>query len=399
MVKNPSLHGVLRDLGDAKQLLVSGRSTKVLGTDFSASVVRLAQKRGAEMGGSAPAWLLHVEFDEVKPASLRKIIEPNRSLRWFGAGVLALAASLFLVWLAVPLTMRNEIATVPEHLSEEQDTGAPSLADVNSSVMAAQPIGSDSSHLAKTEAQNALAPIDTSIFDSSTDASLNSSGSVIVAESGSRSLESKRAESKRAGEGQGTTVAYADPAKTEAKEKLFYTMVLDVSIDPKAVENRTLERILETHNIVYTDDLVIDDSQLKNLEDSRLVGSGASSEEKMGVMFLRSTAKKLDLAICDIINQFEDFPDFALDITTDPAAKMLVKQLGSIKIAEGSDGFANRLAVRKASRNSSAFASSMRRGKPMPVATRSTYKGGMISESSQNGELSNLLFLLREAKK
>ena len=404
MVKDPSLSLVLREFEDAKKLLVSGRSTKKLGANFSASVVRSAQKRGAEMGKSAPAWLPPTEFGESKPSSPIKTSEPNRSRLWLRAGSLALAASLFLVWLTVPSTMRNEIASVPEQLLDEQVQGEPSSTDVDTSGLAANPIGSDSSNLAKSEAQNATTPVDSSKFDLSKDERFSTSGPVIVAESNSQHSEAKRteakqAETKRAEDGQGTTVAYAEPAKAEAKEKLFYTMVLDVSIDPKAVEDRTLERILETYNIVYTDDLVIDDSQLKSLEDSRLVGSDASSEEKMGVMFLRSTNKKLDLAIRDIINQYEDFPDFALDITTDPAAKLLVKQLGSIKVAEGSDGFANRLSARKSSGNSSPFASSARRGKPMPMASRSKYKGGMVSGSSQNDELSNVLFLLRQAKK
>jgi len=409
MAKDPSLSEVLGELEDAKKLLVSGRSTKKLRANFSTSVVRSAQKRGAGMGESAPAWLLGIELGESKLSSLIKISEQDRSRRWLGAGALALAATLFLVWLAVPSTMRNEIASVREQSFVEQNKGEPSSTNVNSSVIAANPIGVELGHVAKTEVPNALFPIDSSKFDLNKDRGLNSSGPVIVApvivapvivaESDSGILEAKRAE-----EAQGTPIAYADPAKTEAKEKLFYTMILDVSIDPKAVENRSLERILETYNIVYTDDLVIDDSQLKSLEESRLVGGaslvgGDSLEEKMGVMFLRSTAKKLDLAIRDIINRFEDFPDFALDITTDSAAKMLVKQLGGIQVAEGSDGFARRLSVGKASGDSSPFASSMRRGKPMPLASRSTYKGGMISESSQNDDLSNVLFLLRQAKK
>jgi len=404
MARDPSLSLVLSEFKDAKKLLVSGRSTKRLRANFSASVVRSAQKRGSEMGESAPAWLLPDESGEPKPSSRIKVSEPNRSRRWLRAGALALAATLFLVWMTVPSTMRNEIAAVPEQLLNEQVQSEPSSTDVNTSVLAANPIGSDSSNLAKSEARNAATAVDSSKFDLSKDERLSTSGPVIVAESNSQHSEAKRteakqAETKRAEDGQGTTVAYAEPAKAEAKEKLFYTLVLDVSIDPKAVENRTLERILVTYNIVYTDDLVIDDSQLKSLEDSRLVGSGASSEEKMGVMFLRSTAKKLDLAIRDIINQYEDFPDFALDITTDPAAKLLVKQLGSIKVAEGSDGFANRLSVRKSSGNSSPFASSARRGKPMPMASRSTFKGGTVSGSSQDDELSNVLFLLRQAKK
>ena len=187
--------------------------------------------------------------------------------------------------------------------------------------------------------------------------------------------------------------------KSVPNQKLYFTLVLDVSIDPEADENRTLERILEKYDIVSTDDLIVNDEQLKHLEESKLVGNTANSEEKMGVMFLRSTAKKLDLAMVDIINRFEDFPEFAMDVTTDRSALLLVNQLGSVRVAEGISNTASRLLLEKVPGRNSPFATSARRGKPMDNASREKFRGGTVPANPARDEISYALLLLRPAKK
>ena len=139
--------------------------------------------------------------------------------------------------------------------------------------------------------------------------------------------------------------------------------------------------------------------QLKNLEDSKTVGIVANSEEKIGVLFLRAIARQLDLALQDIIEQFEDFPDFAMDFTTDKSAEKLVKQLSSIKVAEGTDGFAKRFSLEKAPGNRSPFAASVRRSPPMTNANRMKMKNGMVLGVDKGSEMSNVLLILRPAKK
>ena len=385
MGEDPLLKKRLDDMAAARRLLASGRSGRSLRTDFAASVVQAAQKRGAEMGSEAPVWVIPKELHESQWFSPT---EGSEQGRWIIAGVLSLAATLFLVWLAVPSTEPLKIAAVM-NLEE-------TVPSIGSDVPAVRGelLNTPIEALLVTSTLN-MAQLDAPVkSDLKKDPVVSPLDLPLIAASDVK--ESNAEQSKGSRE---TVVAAEVPAKSEGNEKLFYTMVLDVSIDPRAVENKTLERILEKYNIVYTDDLTIDDSQLKSLEESRLVGGVDSSEEKMGVLFLRSTAKKLDLAIIDIINQFEDFPEFALDVTTDPSARLLVKQLGSIQVAEGSDGSANRLALGKSAGNNSPFAASARRGKPMPNASRTAYKGGVISSSPKSNEMSNVLFLLRSAKR
>ena len=385
MGEDPFLKKRLDDMAAARRLLASGRSGRSLRTDFAASVVQAAQKRGAEMGSEAPVWVIPKELHESQWSSPTKGSEQGR---WIIAGALSLAATLFLVWLAVPSTEPIKMAALMNAgeivQGIDSDVSASGGELLNTPIEA--PVVTSTLNMAQLDA-----PVKS---DLKKDPVVSPLDLPLIAASDVKELKAQQSKGSRE-----TVVAAEVPAKSEVNEKLFYTMVLDVSIDPRAVENKTLERILEKYNIVYTDDLTIDDSQLKSLEESRLVGGVDSSEEKMGVMFLRSTAKKLDLAIIDIINQFEDFPEFALDVTTDPSARLLVKQLGSIQVAEGSDGSANRLALGKSAGNNSPFAASARRGKPMPNASRTAYKGGVISSSPKSNEMSNVLFLLRSAKR
>ena len=155
------------------------------------------------------------------------------------------------------------------------------------------------------------------------------------------------------------------------------------------VEN--IKRLVENSNIR--------ESNVRDAIDIKTAEKVAHAEEKMGVMFLRSTAKKLDLAMRDIINQFEDFPDFALNFATDDSAKMLVTQLGSIQVADGTSGFAGRLSLQNDRGNNSPFASAAKRGKPMSKVSREKYKGGMNLALPEQDKMSNALFLLRPAKK
>ncbi len=387
MADDPALSRVLGDLQAAKRLLLSGRSKRSLGNDFSASVTASAQKRAAEMGEMAPKWIISNDFQVISRPSLRKR-ESKRFVRWLSVGGLSLAATLLLVWLTLPSANRDEIALVPT--VEETANGDASVVEPLVPVTELPGASLGNPTVSSTPSVR-IASNSASLTDVSDDSANGKIKHPLGTASDVASPERKGVPKLE------MTVASSEPPKTDPRQKLFYTMVLDVSIDPSAVENRTLERILEKYNIVYTDELVIDDSQVKSLMESKLVGS-IDTEEKMGVMFLRSTAKKLDLAMREIINQFEEFPDFALDLTTDPSAQLLVKQLGSIKVAEGSDGLAHRLAIGKSGRNSSPFSASARRGRPMSTDSRTTYKGGIVSTESKDDEMSNVLFLIRPAR-
>jgi hypothetical protein len=177
----------------------------------------------------------------------------------------------------------------------------------------------------------------------------------------------------------------------------YFLYVLDVTVTQSAVEKGALERILEKHQIVYTDDLAINHDQLAMLEKSKLTGGNSvANTDKMGVVFLRSSERRLGSAIKDIILQYQEFPEFAQSISTDRSAMELVKQLSQIKVAESSDGVAQRFALPKAPGVSYPFASSARLGKPMPKEKR--LENVKTQPLIAGHGLANALFLFRPAK-
>ncbi len=395
MAKNPSLVGRLNEISAIRRSLSSSRSTRSLRADFASSVTLAAKKRAAEMGTDAPVWLV----------SIRKTLTPKPAnsfpLRsWIYAGSFALAASLLFVFLSFPKVGRQGMVSIPEQdqlvandssayedakeLLEEKAVKdlVELVADTN---IAPSKTNSGPAELVKPENKEGAVAVNP--------LPLNSPSRIDVVQDGVTNPKDSLANTSQ------------EVVKPQTKQKGatkglqdHLTLVLDVSIDPTAVDNRTLEQILEKYRIVYADDLVINDTQLKNLEDSKMVGIAANTQEKMAVMFLRATAKQLDSALVDIINRFEDFPDFALDLTTDRSALMLVTQISSIKVADGYDAFASRLTLANTSGKNSPFAASEPRGKPMTAASREKFKGGMVPAVPGRNDMSNALILLRPAK-
>jgi len=428
MAKDPSLQGRMSELIVLRRAVLSGRSTQSLRPDFASSVTLAAKKRASEMGDDAPAWLVPSRTTEQFQKSLSpRALDSVPLRRWSYAG-LALAASLLFVFLAIPQAKRQGIVNVPdvvpnvipdvgamatsdpEYVPDDQtanQTGSTELASNpgtsnpgKSELVTSDPGTSNSvasnPERAPTESVASRLPVDNSPkLDANTDGVFGPvAPATTVANLGQRPSDIR-------GSRNGNAVALSQEVsdKSVANPKLYFTLVLDVSIDPQAVENRTLERILEKYDIVSTDDLIVNDEQLKHLEESKLVGNTANFEEKMGVMFLRSTAKKLDLAMVDIINRFEDFPEFAMDVTNDRSALLLVNQLGSIRVAEGISDTASRLLLAKAPGRNSPFATSARRGKPMDNASREKFKGGAVPANPVRDEISYALLLMRPAKK
>ena len=394
MAKNPSLQGRLDDLAVLRRSLLSGRSTSLLRPDFASSVTLAAKKKATEMGVNAPAWLVSPDF----LGSFQKSLAP-RSVdtgpwhRWIFAGGLTLAATFLFVFMSIPKSDRPGIVSIADagkiaavdtaNVPEVPDTAeAPGIFNVP-----------DTKKLLDGSAEKILvAEADSMPLQSKNDP-VESVARVETVASSPTPLDTRLANA--------VVVNQSDKPLSKANQTQmpFLTLIFDVSIDPIAVENRTLEQILEKYNIVFTDDLVISDEQLKNLEDSKTIGIDANSEEKMGVMFLRSTARQLDSALEEIMNQFENFPDFAMDYTTDKSAGMLVKQLSSIKVAEGTDGFAKRLSLEAAPGNRSPFAVSTRRSQPMTIANRKKMKSGMVLGIDKGNDISNVLLILRPAQK
>ncbi len=290
MADNPSLKGRLDDLAVLRRSLLSGRSTSSLRPDFASSITLAAKKRAAEMGSDAPAWLAAPEF----LVPFQKTLAPNAVdsvpwRAWIFAGGLTLAATLLFVFMSFPKVDRPEIVSIPgggEKIAVVDTVGTIEAPDA--------PATPDAKKLSDGNPEKILvAEADSTPVKSKNDPA-DAAARVETVVSNPTPLDARQADAVV------FNLKDKPKEKSNQKEIPFYTVVMDVSIDPTAVENRTLERILEKYNIVYTDDLIINEAQLKNLEDSKMVGIVANSEEKMGVMFLRSTGRQLDLALQDI---------------------------------------------------------------------------------------------------
>lgn len=391
MELDPSLKARLDDFIRIRRSLLVGRTKANLGPDFAKNVTRMAKFRANQMGSDAPDWLV---FPKTRV----------RSWRPFAYAGLAAMAAAFLIAVFVPSEDggRRSIADLDlpgETIVMADPSGSKETSDAASKDLAAEllkpTMSGDEPTVAvvdvvrSQEAAPLKAP-ETPVPDKTS--SLAISDAVPSIDPDKSIVGSIPAAP--------TNKPSAKPsAKPTARKKFFYTMVLDVSIDPIGIENRSLENILERNNIAYTDDLNISDEQLKNLVDSQLVGSDSPNvQDTMGVLFLRASFEKLNTAVIEIVQLNKDFPECSLSITTDKAAERLVKQLSLVKVSDGKSGVARRLSLSVSSSASAPFAASARLGTAMGKSDRDSFKGELFQSNPFRDELANLLILTRPAK-
>ena len=388
MIADPTLQNRLDELSHSRTALLKGRSRGRLGSGFSGKVTELARSRAMEMGKDAPEWLRSkpnepVRSSEFAPDVARaNVARPNvaRKLElrpWLYACALTTAAIFVLVFASVPKTEPDKLGVLESYKPEQDlipwkvllpDTTPPSLEKDNDKSFAQRDPPKDSSPTNPTFPDGEF-----------------------------------RADSNPDPKPPNLNPGQVDPSSPS--KKFFFTMVLDITVDKVALENRALESIFEKYGIVCANDLVIDADQLKALEDSKLVDStnGATSElddsangvksEKIGVMFLGATGEKLRLAMTDIFDQDKDFPDFSLDMSFEKSAELLVKQLSGIKIDDEASGVVQQLLPPDSKDTARSFSTS-----PRKAGAKRLVKLPSPSLLSDSLEKSYLLLLIRSAK-
>jgi len=392
MLADPTLQNRLDELSHSRTALLKGRSRGRLGSGFSGKVTELARARAKEMGKDAPEWLRSKPNEPVRSSQSARpdVARPEVASKaerkfelrpWLYACALATAAVFVFVFASVPKTEPDGGMAVnpngflgsdkPEQdlIPKEElfaDSTPPSIAfgaDKYRDTQRYMP--KDSAPKVETKTIADFLPTKPKFLDGQ-----------------------DRADPKPPNQNPGQV----DPSSP--LNEFFFTMVLDITVDKVALENRALESIFEKYGIVYADDLVINAEQLKALEDSKLVDStnGATSE-KIGVMFLGSTTEKIGRAVTDIIDQYKDFPEFSLSMSSDKSAGLLVKQLSGIKIDDEASGVAQRLLPPNAKDSARSFSTSLRK-----AGTKRLDEFPLPSNSSHSLEKSYLLLLIRSAK-
>ena len=410
---DPSLQSQLECLKVMRTSLKEERSGQRLKQCFAGATILAAKQRAEAMGVDAPSWVLQPESVAPVQKSLPPRFDSFPWRRWAFAGGLSLAASVLFLIFSIPNATQTKIAAISG--DPVQQTPLQELETIAKSARDAAPAAKhlDTNSPSESEPTSLLAQLETPAKSQPTETP--SSPSI-------NPLESLAVEGETKTSVSASDLKTIEPSQVNKKQSFTLTMLLDFSIAPEAVESKALEKILDKHHIVYTDDLVLDEAQLKILEDSNYVGNfentkllleplniddsripkvaqKQNTEEKMGVLFLKSRAENLNMAITEIFRSIEQFPDCAFEISTDKSVRQLVTQLGSIQFAESTSGVAKRLSFGGA-QGATPFAARAARGKPMSPTNRAKFTSPNAAVLSQDkAQLSYALFLLRPVKK
>ncbi len=394
MSADPSVGKRLDELSRLRTGLLSGRRRSRLGSEFAGKVLKLSQERAIGMGSECPAWLGSHQGESArsKLAKSKVAYQPSK-LPWVYGVVLASAAVFAIVYASLP--GRDAQSNLAESTWQENKAAPEDRSGNISSLLAAIPPDSGPKETMVPEFSSTKPSIVDSIAQNepykTTVPSSNPTTSNLAINS-HPDFSTAVVNFSKADLNQNIT----KPDFYLPSEKWF-ALVIDVSIDKVAIENRALESILKSHNVVYAEDLIINAEQLAALEDSQFVGrANAAESEKMGVMFVRAPMGKLSLAIEEIIDRYKDFPEFTMDVAYDSSVKMLIKQLSGIKVAEEKNGVVLNLAPPQSARSSLPFTASVVRESGM--FSRETMKKGTSRVLPETLEMSYILLRYRAAK-
>jgi hypothetical protein len=178
--------------------------------------------------------------------------------------------------------------------------------------------------------------------------------------------------------------------------KPVFTLLADVKADLQASDNRIIDALMEKYEITFANDLALDDEQLNVLVNSRIIGAvSGGSDEGVRVYFLRAEAWRIDEFLLDLQSQYQDFPEFRLDLAYDTSVLELQDQLGGISDPS------NRVAHRIEHKSSTAAGNlrmvvGSRQGKPLDLQERlKAIKDPASGMQVKRTETSYLLLMVR----
>lgn len=384
MAADPSIEKQLDELANLRRSLLRGRKVARLGEGFTKRVSELAKERAADLGDRAPTWL-HSGSDSPRPTQFVprepvrlptvEITTPDERIRLGTLVALAVAACITIVVFILPIPdgkkqtaqiknpvelpgskaesndptieasdlMRNQMEKVAP--SESQIAAAPTLenpeiADVEPEAL----VGVSDSQNTPNKTEQPKAPVNQIADDSKSMPATEEipANSVVAVAPGSVPMNDS---ARNALASNGNT-----PNKFSEVDEFLVTMIIDVSLDSVAVENKSIETLLEKYGFVYADDLNLNSEQLESVVAARLAGArvdGGNSVDGVTVMFLKGKDRAIDSLYVELEANYKDFPELSLDLTMDPSVRSLVKQLRNISLPESPAAYASKLTYRR----------------------------------------------------
>ncbi len=397
MEQDPSLGVRFEELTSLRRSLLVGRRSGRLGPDFAKRVVMAARERADLMGDDAPAWLkpnaspnptsrtnapssrgrrehpvtaaISSHVDLVSDAS-RTVVSDSalisqRALRvWLPAFSLVLAASLAMFMFSVlwpPTPSVQPFAGMPSAPQGSNDSSSNDVATdlLNKKDSVATPKIDPELGLSDSDSQVAVANPSTTSDPNDDIAQIDptSTPANVLEKNSDREMASTLVEVSAPSLPPGlekpndpTSKAIDDLFASKSVSNPIFTLVAEITLDPIAAENDSLRTLIEEHEILVTDDLNLDKSQLETLVSSQLVGAlnqvDVGDRDGVQLFFLRARADRIDSFLMDAFAQYKDFPAYRLDLSFDPAVLNLANQLSTVA---SSDDYARRLTFRGAS--------------------------------------------------
>lgn len=440
MKSDPALETRLSEMQALRSSLLRGRSVGRLGPEFSKKVVEESRKRADMLGDRAPEWLRTSQrrnadrvAKRVAPPSEPRVRltlsseseeeSPTISQRawrvWIPSLALAALASVTLYYAGSLLVPRMEVETLmsrsdpkgdpkgdPKSSSEKEDQKtlerAVELLLKDSPAVVKSDATSRSSPPSESAATEVGAPVEGREIEKMADAS--PSGDPTKVPGGDFPAGDRVASDPLPGKSQlPPEVEKMMKSRGIQPDQAVYTFIAEVVVSPTAENEQLLKDLLDEHEIVYTEDANLSDSELDALVSTQMVGmlAGVDAEKRSNevqVYFVRARGRKIDAFLVDVQGLYEAFPGYHLDMSFDPSVLKLVDQLRSIMTTDDS---ARRLTFRSESGLGlvTAFPAGDRNVEYIDVERRKRAAQKMNSIVSKSSDMNSyMLLLVRKAE-
>ncbi len=300
--------------------------------DFAARVVQAARRDSAQLGPKAPHWInppekrhQAVQSETVHPAE--SVSERWQRRSW--GKYLAIAAALLLVLSTTFYFYRGNNGNSADKMAFIADANQPTGESRTNDSEGNSP--DTGSRIAHSDASSTAANANTSLGESSSSTVASPSIAHVDLErqaNGNAEIHGKM-------EPANDRVASMDSfPQTDVPAFRFDELMLlvDISASDEALSGNFLEQILERHQIAFDSPLSVGEDVHNALKANRFVGSESGDRtESVTVVFVKSRGSRLDAALAEIFKFYEDFPEIAFDLISDPPAPAGLQLLRSLR--------------------------------------------------------------------